>query len=190
MGWTGTHREHGKSLRQFFEEEFNWAKGEVVDLATVNRNTCYILWRVKAHTNFGIYVPERLTAMVVLVSFPSKSYYNIMYKEMGETSGPYRYDCPARILDRLDPPENMWAWEWRQKCRETIKKRQSKPKLKVGDTLVFNREIPFRDGHSRKEFKVYKTKPLRFVDEYGTILRLTRDLLLNVKYEHKPAKAA
>lgn len=44
-----------------------------------------------------------------------------MYKPMDEDVGPFYYDCPKRILDRLTPvhPDSD-AWEWRSRCWERL----------------------------------------------------------------------
>ena len=39
------------------------------------------------------------------------------YKPMDETMGPYRFNCPARILDAATEPLNDCARDWREACR-------------------------------------------------------------------------
>jgi hypothetical protein len=39
------------------------------------------------------------------------------YKDMDESMGPYEYDCPLALLDKLGPPPNEWAANWREKVR-------------------------------------------------------------------------
>lgn len=43
--------------------------------------------------------------------------YNWGYKDMGETSGPYYYNCPLSYLDMVPDPGG-YATEWRDKVRE------------------------------------------------------------------------
>lgn len=84
--------------------------------------------------------PEKVQviAAVVLTAVDSKSYYNFSYKDMDETVGPYKYDCPKSILDLLTPIENEWANNWRNKCYENIKANNdpnSLNKLPVGSVI-------------------------------------------------------
>ena len=83
-------------------------------------------------------------AAIVLTSVNSKSYYNFGYKDMCETSGPYKYDCPKSILDLLTPTENEWANEWRKQCYETLQKKRnpnSLNKLPIGTVIKVT--LPF-----------------------------------------------
>lgn len=62
------------------------------------------------------------------------------YKDMGEETGPYKYDAPLRIinaLDRLAPNPGGYAKEWRQKCRDNAaaKLQRAKRKLLPGQTI-------------------------------------------------------
>ena len=51
------------------------------------------------------------------------TYENFGYKDMADYMGPNVADCPKSILDladRLCPPKNDWANEWRQRCRDNL----------------------------------------------------------------------
>lgn len=181
MGTTGTHRPEGQPISEWLKDSFDEQYYEVLDVAIVKRNTAYILMKKKARVKFGFFVPERLFAMVVLLTYAPKSYYNIYYKDMDESMGPYYYECPERILKALDnsPPINRDAWEWRQKCWNTIQRRKSVPKFKVGDIIEFKRSMLFNDGVERGRFTVSRSKPLRFVDDTGYWVRLRQAAIRN-----------
>jgi hypothetical protein len=84
--------------------------------------------------------PEKVQviAAVVLTAVDSKSYYNFSYKDMDETVGPYKYDCPKSILDLLTPIESEWANNWRKACYDNIKAKNDPnglTKLPVGTVI-------------------------------------------------------
>lgn len=39
------------------------------------------------------------------------------YKDMSESMGPYKYDCPVSILNLLSPTDNEYALQWRENCQ-------------------------------------------------------------------------
>jgi hypothetical protein len=41
------------------------------------------------------------------------------YKVMEEGLGPFYYDCPESVLDKLSPTDNERALRWREACRKT-----------------------------------------------------------------------
>ena len=60
--------------------------------------------------------------MVCLLDYRPNEYYNIGYKDMEESEGPYYYNCPERILKLLTPTSNEYALRWRKKCWERIER--------------------------------------------------------------------
>ena len=63
----------------------------------------------------------------------------LVVKDQDETMGPVDTDCPDKILDLLTDPINDHAKQWRERCRAKI----AKPTPKVGDTILFARELNF-----------------------------------------------
>jgi hypothetical protein len=59
-------------------------------------------------------------ATIILVTLHEESSNNICYKDMDESSGPYAYNCPLRILNLLTPTVNEGAIEWRERCHQTL----------------------------------------------------------------------
>ena len=96
--------------------------------------------------------------------------YIFAYKDMEESMGPYRYDCPASILDLLDSPRNEHAAHWREHCRQRLAL-TSRRKPRPGDTLVLAEALTFTDGHSERTFRVVasgnKTRLCRMSDGVG-----------------------
>lgn len=117
MGWTGTHRPYGQSLREFFEDEFD--KSKIVDFAVVERRTAYIAYKTE---NCGV------VALIILLQF-NRGHHNIYYKDMDETCGPCDRDCPERILKLLSPTDSEYALKWRAQCWQNIKDRKAFNKI-------------------------------------------------------------
>jgi hypothetical protein len=99
---------------------------------------------------------DRVEAAVALHSRRSTGYFGeqeFTLKIMDEGMGPYNYDCPRRILNKLsDPPMNDYAREWRAKCAERLDKVAEGNKVKPGATIRFASPITFNDGVERDTF--------------------------------------
>jgi len=59
--------------------------------------------------------------------FPASQYIEFGYKHMDENMHPFYYDCPIRLLDKLDKlapvtEPSSGAYRWRAKCREQAAK--------------------------------------------------------------------
>lgn len=107
MGWTGTP---GKTYTKKDEREQvvyeNLAKGSVEDIAASRRDT-YVAAKS----------PKTGKVQALVFVFSNRKGEG-MYKIMGEEEGPFYYNCPQRILNKLtEPAPNLVAAEWRQTCR-------------------------------------------------------------------------
>lgn len=147
MGWTSYHAEHYNS------------KGEVDRKAE-----CDKLWTQREHDGYpelevlrstvvgAVYygavakrrggVTEKVFAVIVLTNINSRDYFNFSYKDFGESAGCGYNKCPASILDLLTPTDDEEAMNWRQECRDYLKKRsegKTLDKLPVGTTIRFTR---------------------------------------------------
>jgi hypothetical protein len=84
----------------------------------------YIMY-VAAKTRGGeVYCTVALTAWDTTVDLyidRSVTKTELRYKFMQESLGPYFYDCPESILNLLTPTDSIYAKQWREKCRNTIK---------------------------------------------------------------------
>jgi hypothetical protein len=66
----------------------------------------------------------------------------IYTKPVSEDMGPAEDRCPARILDRLTPPSNEYARQWRERCRARL----AKPRPRPGQTVIFKERVKFTNG--------------------------------------------
>lgn len=79
-------------------------------------------------------------ALVEPYGFHGRGYNReLVVKSQDETMGPVDTDCPDKVLDLLTEPINDHAKQWRERCRAKI----AKPTPKVGDTILFARELNF-----------------------------------------------
>ncbi len=163
MGWTYTHKEKAKSIKEFFSEEFGFANDKrrvsLLDCAVV-RFAAYL-----AFEDIDLLTGRReVFAVVCLLHYRPGDYYNFGYKDMEETMGPYNYDCPERILKLLTPTTNKYALRWRKKCWERIERMKSMPKFSEGDILEFKEPILFSDGTEHSRLRLIDRRRLRFED--------------------------
>lgn len=132
MGWTSYHATHYKKGKVDRKAECDalFADGyEVIKSAMVG-STYYAAVKHK----------EDVVAVICLTSTDSKDYFNFAYKDMDETMGPYKYDCPKGILDLLTPTENEYVNSWRAACREHHAKKNNPNalnKLPLGSIIQF-----------------------------------------------------
>lgn len=168
MGWLeyrATHYKNGKIDRKAeMDATYNWEdenrKVEVLKSSMVG-STYYAAVKSFNKTN-GF---ECITAAVCLTSTDSKNYYNFAYKDMDETCGPYKYDCPKGILDLLTPTENEYALEWRKACYENLTKKKNPnalSKLPVG--TIIKVVMPFDTNY----FKAGQEVRLRKQTKWGS----------------------
>ena len=154
MGWTEYHASHYKNGKVDRKAEldamYNWEdenrKVEVLKSSMVG-STYYAA--VKSYNKTNGY--ERVCAAICLTSTNAKDYYNFAYKDMDETCGPYKYDCPKGILDMLTPTDNEYALEWRKACRDNITQKKNPNgfnKLPVG--TIIKVVMPFDTNYFSK----------------------------------------
>lgn len=169
MGWTGTKR-HGQPIKEFLRGEVDcvndFGSWKVLDIAIVKFRTAYMAVElIKKNKDTGVLDPEtrRVVAFVFLLQYTPRALdgYDIYYKPMDETVGPYEVNCPERILKLLTPtvPSENYAQEWREKCWANVKKRAAF-KLVKGAT-IHTKPIYFTDGSCRELFRVESVRPLR-----------------------------
>lgn len=177
MGWTFTYKPKGMSVRRFFEERFNYQEadgryGRVIDCAVVNLRTAYLAYEIGKPDG-----SREVIAVVCLLSFAPNSEYNFGYKDIEETMGPYRCDCPERILRLLTPTDSEWANEWRRKCWERVEAKKKRPKLRKGTVIRLPEPITFRSGRRESVFRAENPRRGLFTDRYGSRYRIPRSYL-------------
>ena len=168
MGWTEYHApcyKNGKiDRRAEMDTYYNWEdenhKVEVLKSSMVG-STYYAA--VKSINKTNGY--EGVNAVICLTSTNIKDYFNFAYKDMDESCGPYKYDCPKGILDLLTPTENEYALEWRRQCYENLAAKKNPNafnKLPVG--TVIKVIMPF----DTKYFKAGQEVRLRKRTKWGS----------------------
>lgn len=78
--------------------------------------------------------------VVILTSVDMKDYFNFSYKEIDETMGPCEDHCPIGIINLLTPTTSEWANQWRDRCREYAKSKNSPnslSKVPIGTKIKF-----------------------------------------------------
>ena len=153
MGWLYMKSLDGHATpKAYLDNQFTFnnesgAQYEVLKSALKNLRTYYAA--VEARDKEGAL---SVFAVVCLVRYNprDKEGYIFGYKDMDESMGPAEDECPASILDLLTPPSSEYAKQWRARCYEKL----ARPKIKVGDTLVFNAPMRFTDGAMHSVFKV------------------------------------
>ena len=170
MGWTYMHKEKGLPIKDFFAKQFDYknedgGSGKIIACSS-KLGTTYLAYKVVGPMGDG-----ETIGIVCLTAYDHKDYYNFGYKDMSENMGPNQYDCPEKILKLLTPTTHKYALEWRKNCQETIDKKKSKPKLKVGDILELEKPMSFTNGQEYKRLVVESLKPRVFRPE-GTFTRV------------------
>lgn len=82
-------------------------------------------------------IPPKFIACYLLQSDGS---FGWGYKDMCESMGPARYDCPLSYLDEVEPPPSEFAQGWRDEVRThhatQARRRKMFKAATVGDTVV------------------------------------------------------
>lgn len=153
MGWTGTHvngllrtsKAKKEAMDGIFSENPKW--GTVVK-SSIRGSEYYAAIRL---TKTG-----KVFGLVCLVRVDNNDYFNITYKDMDESCGPFYYNCPKSIIALLSPTDNKNALKWREKCLE------KKRKIQDGDCIKFAHPVEFQSGEIHDTFRIVK-RGRRFV---------------------------
>jgi hypothetical protein len=141
MGWTGTHKEKGQSLFDFFKREL----GEgLIDISQKGWSTAYAAYRTK---------DGKVCGFVIHIQNNPRDYFNFTYKEVDEGMGPYECECPKRILDLLSPSEDLYTGSsleyskrWRDECRKNLERKKTLPKVSTGARYEMITSMRFTNG--------------------------------------------
>jgi len=185
---TYTHKDSSLSIKDFLKEEFGFATETrvvgLLDCAVVHFREAYLAFEDldKATGKREVF------AMVCLLDYKPNDYYNIGYKDMEESEGPYYYNCPERILKLLTPTSNEYALRWRKKCWVRIERRKSMSRLTQGDVIEFEKPLPFSDGTEQSRLQLVddskKRGFLRFQNpDSGLYYAVSRELLISTPFK-------
>lgn len=199
MGWTSYHAtryKNGKVDRKaecdnmFNSDMVSWdddtivGKFEVLKSAMVGSTYYAAIKKTKFSTETE---PEftKVFALVCLTSVNNNDYYNFAYKDMDESCGPFKYDCPKRILDLLDPTDYEYALNWRKACYENLAKKKSPnslSKLPVG--TVIKVVMPFDTNYFKqgqevilKKCKKWSSNRTEWLTQVSPLCRFTSGLM-------------
>ena len=174
MGWTTTCTYSGGGIRRYLDAEFasdhpDYPRREVLKSAMKGSTEYYAALR-RTHRDTG----KTLTfALVVLVSYKPREAdgYTLGWKDMDESMGPYITNCPASILDLLDPPTNENAKRWREACRaRAARVTLARESLMPGTCIELVDPLRFANGQTYARFIVEKPRrALRFRAGDGTL---------------------
>lgn len=182
MGWTGLMVESNptkKERKEILDQEFTWfdergqsGGGRIIKSAMVN--SVYYGAYESYKKRDGIEYDNYISAIVCLTQFHDHEF---MYKDMSEEMGPYEYNCPFSILQKLSPIlhdgiGDIWAKEWRNKCLETIflkevLQRHNKIKIKFDGEEV--ELVKVQDSRFFKGKPYWTDGMLRYSDKYITV---------------------
>ena len=95
------------------------------------------------------------------------------YKDMDETMGPHEANAPISLIKLLDPTENRYANEWRERCILNARARNRKPptKFKTAKPISFG---SFTAQHFEKVNLPRKRGVYRALDAGNQLVRLSR----------------
>lgn len=181
MGWiTTSGYEPMKGLftireyldRQFTEDDPRYNKFEILDSSLHGRSEYYAAARMTDRETGKSVV----YAKVVMVSYkPSDpDGHTLGWKTMSEDMYPHMFNCPERILAKLDAPYSDDARRWRDECRRLrAEANTNRAAMTDGAIIRFKDPLMFRDEVERREFTVVKTgRKLRFRAEDGSMCRI------------------
>ncbi len=168
MGWTYTHR-GSTPVKEFLTDQLNCenkhASYKILDIAIVKMRTAYMaveIIRRNQKTSLLDMETREVVAFVFLLDYRSNDpNYDMGYKDMDESMGPFESECPERILNLLTPTEHEYALKWRRRCRENIARKRSLRLVK--NTVIETQPISFLDGCTRSRFQVVSLKPLQLL---------------------------
>jgi len=154
MGTTTVYNSGHLSAKEFVEKYVFPADDEGCKLIDISLRGNVAYCAIQAPKTGRI-----LAAVVRLV----KDNGNWNHRDMGEDSGPYYWDCPARILDQLSPTDNGYALEWRKRCRDRLKQTRATKDMKPGTVIKLEEPVTFSDGVTESVFtcEVWQMGPRR-----------------------------
>lgn len=131
---------------------------------------------VKANVFYGVF-ESRITGKKMMAVMPISRYQGeTALKMQDEEMGPYDTQCPDRLLDMLDPTDNDYANEWREKCRAYNAKIAQAKSIKAGTTIVLTKPVEFSGGYGSASRFTYTGKQARFyAPEIGVTVNLGRN---------------
>lgn len=176
MGYTSTALQHKETPRQHILRKYANNGWDVLDES------------MSGGAHYALLFDPKTGEYLLAVMLHSVRDGEITTKGLSEDDGPLHYDCPARMLDKLEKlhePRTQYAKEWRKECREHATKKKAIAAMKPGATVTFPKPIEFTtfkeaDFRYQGKFLVngYKTKqPIYQAVGSGKLVKLKKDEL-------------
>ncbi len=200
MGWLFTHRDRGQTHEEWFRRQWGQEFSDKVIAFSTKNNVMYCVLEVDAAQEPRCVPDENgkvRVALVYLLKWVPRDWYNFGYKDMDEFMGPCEARCPLKILDMLSPldPDKLaeaqakraaaeakgeWlydgilsAHDWREASRRYS---EGAKNLKVGESYKLNQTLYF-GGVPATHLKLIERKGrrLRWAHPAGFPVRLRQD---------------
>lgn len=169
MGWItrcACHFKNGKvdRLQEIYDiwENQNEGRTHVLKLSLVGKVVYGAIQVVETGMTWG------------LVALTDVKGDDFSYKDMDESCGPNRYDCPVSILKLLSPTTNENALEWRKKCYDRAMERKMDAKLKkkleklpIGTMIEFESEVELHSKNPLHIYTIHKGDTIRLIKRFN-----------------------
>lgn len=126
MGWTIPHSTNSRDqlVEWILSEQNNPGHCEIIDHSRRGNVLYTVFWHIPKQCRFIV---------VFLLEGPTPAArragdFSWGYRDMDESTGPYVYDCPERLLSQSDLQDDQ-AVEWRERCRRQRRERVMQRKL-------------------------------------------------------------
>jgi hypothetical protein len=171
MGWLFSHNMKRRKdiiqdrIKSYNGKEFSVREGRETYGITTCLKHCYkgapfagTLWKVMEtkiyNTETDFFVKTDLWIACDLLQWDNRDKC-WGYKDLEESMGPTKSNCPLSYLDMVPEPDHEFAKEWRERVREYHKGRTPDFKPQVGNYVIL------REGWSRRgPFKLTSIRPL------------------------------
>lgn len=207
MGWTYTHKDSGVSAAEFLKRElftFSHVPEEQRPTVVADAGTDFVInvpaSYIKAHPEdwFSCYEREAdgsVNTLVAVLTARSKDHYNFGYKDLAETSGPYK-NTNASLLKYLTPlrDDGSSMYQWAKEFRDRIQSaKESKARVaKITDGVKIKLEYPVKVGGV--SYDTFTARSMRYrqgrkiiqngrvwVTPNGMLVRLSKETVRNAK---------
>lgn len=118
MGWISTSVSGKFNTEQFLKAELERSSDPEVEYIVLEH--CMIGSVLYAAVEQVRYpdLPEAQSHVFAVVVNTLRIGSELSWKCIEESMGPYHYDCPTSIIDRLGEPTTGYAQTWRDNCRK------------------------------------------------------------------------
>lgn len=206
MGWTYTHKDSGVSAAEFLKRElftFSHVSEEQRPTVVANAGTDFVINVPDAYIKtrpdeWSCYEREAdgsVNTLVAVLTARAKDYYNFGYKDLSETSFPYK-NTNASLLKYLTPLRDdgsmsyKWAKDFRERIQAGKENKARVAKIKDGDKIVL--EHPVKVGGV--SYDTFTARSMRYrqgrkiiqngrvwVTPNGVLVRLSKETVRNAK---------